>query len=175
MEQCANIMSNPFSKLTLADALAHNRKVELGRKPLQVHTPASLMADKREGETQKKATQLIAANGQGSHLEQKFEQLWAEVGGPKLEAEFRFHPTRRWRADFCHAPSRTLIEIEGGVWGGRHTRGGGFLGDSEKYLAAFLLGFSVVRLTAPQLTREILAAVLGRIAPNTRGTPANIG
>ena len=157
MEQCANLMSNPFAKLTLADALAHNRKVELGRKPLRPHTPASLMADKREGETQ------------------KFQQLWAEVGGPKLEAEFRFHPTRRWRADFYHAPSRTLIEIEGGVWGGRHTRGGGFLADSEKYLAAFLLGFSVVRLTAPQLTREILAAVLARVAPSGRGTPANIG
>ena len=118
---------------------------------------------------------MIKANGQGSHLEQKFETLWAEVGGPKLEAEFRFHPTRRWRADFYHAPSRTLIEIEGGVWGGRHTRGGGFLADSEKYLAAFLLGYSVVRLTAPQLTRENLAALLARITPNTRGTPANIG
>ena len=99
----------------------------------------------------------------------------AQAGIPAPVAEFRFHPTRRWRADFCHAPSRTLIEIEGGVWGGRHTRGGGFMADSEKYLAAFLLGYSVVRLTAPQLTREILAAVLGRIAPNTRGTPANIG
>ena len=168
-------MSNPFAKLTLADALAHNRKVELGRKPLQAYTPASLMADKRESETQKKATQLIKANGQGSHLEQKFEKLWAEVGGQKLEAEFRFHPTRRWRADFYHAPSRTLIEIEGGVWGGRHTRGGGFMADSEKYLAAFLLGYSVVRLTAPQLTRENLAAVLARVAPSVRGTPANIG
>ena len=47
-------MSNPFAKLTLADALAHNRKVELGRKPLRPHTPASLMSDKREGETHKK-------------------------------------------------------------------------------------------------------------------------
>ncbi len=45
-----------------------------------------------------------------SRLERRFADLWRAAGGPKLEAEFRFHPQRRWRADFAHVPSRTLIE-----------------------------------------------------------------
>jgi hypothetical protein len=49
-----------------------------------------------------------------------------------LEREFHFHPTRRWRADFAHLPSRTLIEIEGGIYvNGRHNRAGGFAADLE--------------------------------------------
>lgn len=38
-----------------------------------------------------------------SRLENRFETLWRALGGPELEREFRFHPTRRWRADFAHA------------------------------------------------------------------------
>jgi hypothetical protein len=45
----------------------------------------------------------------------RFETLWRALGGPELDRESRFHPTRRWRADFAHQPSRTLIEIEGGI------------------------------------------------------------
>ena len=47
-------------------------------------------------------------------LEGRFLRLWESLGGPPLEKEFRFHPGRRWRADFAHLPSRTLIEVEGG-------------------------------------------------------------
>jgi hypothetical protein len=58
-----------------------------------------------------------------SRLESRFEWLWRTHGGPNLEGEFRFHSERRWRADFAHLPSRTLIEIEGGIYiSGRHNR-----------------------------------------------------
>ncbi len=61
-------------------------------------------------------------------------------------AEFRFHPTRKWRADFAIPSIRLLIEIDGGIWsGGRHTRGGGFIGDMEKLNAAACLGYRVLR------------------------------
>jgi hypothetical protein len=76
------------------------------------------------------------------------------VDGPNLEIELKFHPTRRWRADYAHHASKTLIEIEGGAWGGRHSRGGGFLADAEKYWEATKLGWSIVRWTAPLITRE---------------------
>jgi hypothetical protein len=76
-----------------------------------------------------------------------FERFWLEAGGSPLEKEFRFAPPRKWRADYVHMPSMTIIEIEGGVWtGGRHTRAQGFINDARKYNAARLLGFSVFRL-----------------------------
>ena len=90
-----------------------------------------------------------------SRLEAKFALYWRGLGGPELEREFRFHPERKWRADFAHVESRTLIEIEGGIYvegGGRHNRSAGFIADTEKYLEAFLAGWSVVRLTSAQIT-----------------------
>ena len=89
-----------------------------------------------------------------SRLESRFLLLWRVAGGPPLEREVRFHTSRRWRADFAHLESRTLIEIEGGIYlagGGRHNRGGGYAKDAEKYLEAALAGWRVLRLTAVQL------------------------
>jgi len=88
-----------------------------------------------------------------SRLERRFLLYWQSLGGPVLEREYRFHPTRKWRADFAHIESRTLIEIEGGIYiRGRHNRAAGFIADAEKYLEAFLAGWSVVRLTSEQIT-----------------------
>ena len=89
-----------------------------------------------------------------SKLESKFLFLWRVAQGPTLERELVFHPTRKWRADFAHLESRTLIEIEGGIFmraGGRHTRGSGYAKDAEKYLEAVLAGWRVIRLTERQL------------------------
>ena len=90
----------------------------------------------------------------GSKLESQFLFLWRVAQGPTLEREVKFHPARKWRADFGHLESRTLIEIEGGIFmraGGRHTRGGGYANDAEKYLEAALAGWTVLRLTERQL------------------------
>jgi len=70
--------------------------------------------------------------------------------------EYRFHPVRKWRADYACETTRTLIEIEGGAWGGRHARGGGFLKDAEKYLEAAFMGWRLIRLTAPLITEDNL-------------------
>ena len=89
-----------------------------------------------------------------SRLESKFLLLWRVAQGPPLEREVKFHSSRRWRADFAHMESRTLIEIEGGIFlpgGGRHNRGGGYAKDAEKYLEAVLAGWTVIRLTEKQL------------------------
>ncbi len=89
-----------------------------------------------------------------SKLESKFLLLWRVAQGPPLEREFRFHPERKWRADFAHPGSRTLIEVEGGIFlkgGGRHSRGTGYANDAEKYLEAALHGWTVLRLTERQL------------------------
>jgi very-short-patch-repair endonuclease len=102
-----------------------------------------------------------------SRLESKFALYWRGLGGPELEREFRFHPERKWRADFAHIESRTLIEIEGGIYiQGRHNRAAGFIADAEKYLEAFLAGWSVVRLTSAQIStptvERLIAAIRSR-------------
>ena len=101
-----------------------------------------------------------------SRLENRFETLWRALDGPELVREFRFHPTRRWRADFAHVKSRTLIEIEGGIYvNGRHNRGAGFAADLEKYLEAALAGWRVVRFGPNELTAENV----GRLVALMRG------
>lgn len=88
-----------------------------------------------------------------SPLEKTFSLYWKSISGQNLEREFRFHPTRRWRFDFAHIETKTAIEIEGGIWsGGRHNRGAGFSADCDKYNEAILCGWTVFRLTCPQIT-----------------------
>ena len=99
----------------------------------------------------------------GSKLESRFLFLWRVAQGPALEREFRFHPERKWRADFGHLESRTLIEIEGGIFipgGGRHSRGLGYAKDAEKYLEAVLAGWTVIRLTEKQLDLDFIERIV---------------
>ena len=96
-----------------------------------------------------------------STLESRFSELWNLLDGPELLPEYRFHPQRRWRADFAHPASMTLIEIEGGVWNrGRHLTPKGFMADAEKYLTAALDGWAVLRLTEPQIKPETLRHII---------------
>jgi hypothetical protein len=96
-----------------------------------------------------------------SRLESKFHFLWKAADGPALERELIFFPGRRWRADFAHLPSRTLIEIEGGIWiQGRHNRAEGFLADIEKYFEAALAGWTVLRLSERQLKPETIERIV---------------
>lgn len=64
------------------------------------------------------------------------------------EREYVFSSPRKWRADFAFVAEKILVEIEGAVWsGGRHTRGTGFSSDCDKYNAAAILGYRVLRFT----------------------------
>lgn len=88
------------------------------------------------------------------------------AAGIPYQREVRFDPSRKWRADFC-VGTRVLVEVEGGIWsGGRHTRGSGFAKDLEKYTAASIAGFTVIRVSTEQVeSGEALALVeeaLGR-------------
>ena len=78
------------------------------------------------------------------------------VGLPEPEREYRFHSRRRWRLDLAYPALRIGIEIEGGTWArGRHTRGQGYADDCEKYNAAVLLGWRVLRYTPAQLGQAV--------------------
>lgn len=67
---------------------------------------------------------------------------------PDPEREYRFDDKRRWRFDFAWPDRKIAVEVEGGTWGGgRHTTGAGFKADCEKYAAAQLAGWIVLRVT----------------------------
>jgi very-short-patch-repair endonuclease len=110
-----------------------------------------------------------------SRLESRFLLLWRVAQGPPLEREVKFHASRRWRADFAHLASRTLIEIEGGIFlpgGGRHSRGAGYAKDAEKYLEAVLAGWTVIRLTERQLEIDFIERIVAllRQSSSSEGT-----
>lgn len=83
-----------------------------------------------------------------SHLEWTLAHQIEAEGLPEPEREYKFHPKRKWRADFCWPDHRLIVEVEGGTRsGGRHTRPIGFEGDCEKQNAAELAGWTYLRFT----------------------------
>lgn len=133
-------------------------------------TPAMVAAHNakaRSGRIAATAQAILAEPS--SHLERRFLLIWAGIGGPELTPQFKWFPGRKFCADFVHLPSKTLIEIEGGAHMGKgHTGGDGFVADAEKHHLAWLRGWTVVRLTAPMLTDEVLTATAMRLTVNTR-------
>lgn len=84
-------------------------------------------------------------------------------------SEYRFHPDRKWRADFAIPSAKILIEIDGGVWsGGRHTRGAGFLGDMEKLTSAAVLGYRVLRYAPKDCNAKNVSRILNDVAEAMR-------
>jgi very-short-patch-repair endonuclease len=61
--------------------------------------------------------------------------------------ELKFCDDRRWRFDFAYPDRKLAVEIEGGTGRvrGRHVRPAGFRSDCEKYNAAAMLGWRVLR------------------------------
>lgn len=67
-------------------------------------------------------------------------------------AEYRFAIPRRWRFDFCWCDAKLAIELEGGTRSnGRHNRAAGYAADCEKYNAAMMAGWRVLRFTGDML------------------------
>lgn len=86
--------------------------------------------------------------------------LLAAHGIPAPTPEYRFHPERKWRFDFAWPDKLLALEIEGGVFtGGRHSRGAGMLADMEKYNAAAILGWRVLRCVPRQLSGEAITTI----------------
>lgn len=80
--------------------------------------------------------------------------------------EYVFHPVRKWRFDYAFPSAKIALEVEGGVYtGGRHIRPKGFLGDVDKYNAAAVMGWRVLRVVPDRLrtfaTIEMLKSAMG--------------
>lgn len=75
--------------------------------------------------------------------------------GLHVVSEYRFDPIRHWRFDWALPSHKVALEVEGGAFSrGRHTRGAGFVKDMEKYNAATLAGWKVLRVTPDQLLSD---------------------
>lgn len=84
-----------------------------------------------------------------------------ESGLPEPQLEFKFHPERKWRFDFAwlqeglDGVARVALEVEGGIWtGGAHGRGSGIARDIEKYNAAAVCGWRVLRCQPKDLCTQ---------------------
>jgi len=140
----------------------HTKKIAL-RAP-KIYKTAPKKAPKKSTKAVKKAAKKPAKSpAKRSHLEVRWIREWKRQGGPELVEEFMFHPTRKWHADFAHLESKLLIEIEGGAYGGRHTRGKGFVEDLDKYASAWLHGYTVLRIGAHQVKGYVIRAVIERL------------
>ena len=95
-----------------------------------------------------------------SENEQWFLTQWKRMGGPIPEMEFRFHPTRKWRADFAWPDRKTILEIQG-FGHQKHSR---YHGDIEKMNAAQVMGWRYFQLTYKMIAQEdlsVLDALMG--------------
>ena len=107
-------------------------------------------------------------------LDRKFREAFTKAGGrlEDLVPEFVFAAPRKWRADFFHPASKTLIELEGGLHLiGRHNSPEGYARDCQKYNAASALGYRLFRLPSNLITEQYLRSVVEWLAAPTRPQP----
>lgn len=108
-------------------------------------------------------TDLIPSAPALTVTERAFLQRLKERRVPEPEREVRFSPDRRWRFDWSWSQQKLALEVEGGVWtGGRHTRGGGFLADCEKYNDAAVRGWRLLRVQPRDLANYATVDLIQR-------------
>lgn len=89
----------------------------------------------------------------------EIEQFLTYGGFGQVESEYRFHPTRRWRADWALVDHKIMIEYDGVTGATGFNRRGdessvghisvnGVLRDAEKSNEAQLLGWVCLRVNA---------------------------
>ena len=108
-----------------------------------------------------------------------FEAMCAAHGLREPVPEFRFDPGRKWMLDYAWPEARVALEVEGGVFGrgkpcpmckrrraGAHSSIERMLSDMEKYNAAAIQGWCVIRCTPDDVQTgkvfEILKRAFGR-------------
>ena len=88
-------------------------------------------------------------------LEGDFLVLWRLIDGEPPVRPYRFRPGRKSEFDFAWPIVKVAVEIEGGHYSrGRHVRPAGFQRDAEKYNAAVLLGWRLLRYTGDDLKKR---------------------
>jgi len=107
-----------------------------------------------------------------SELEDKLLKKMADNGLPVPERDYRFHPKRKWLFDFAWPRIKVAVEVDGGTWSrGRHTRGGGYAKDVEKFNCATIMGWRVLHFTAEQIEDTYAIKTIWRVM----GGPTYVG
>jgi very-short-patch-repair endonuclease len=83
--------------------------------------------------------------------ERWFESRWKLIGGQPYEAQYRYHPTRKWRADYTFPSVKILLECDGG---GHKMYWKVYRNDVEKMNAALFLGWQVFRVTTDMVRAD---------------------
>lgn len=107
-------------------------------------------------------TDRVDTRGLNAH-ESEFAALW-DAYYPTIDLYTQYtdyNPKKRCPLDFAHLPSRTGIEIQGGVWmqKGGHSSGTGILRDYQKARLALSHGWAIVPVSTQEFTQEVLATV----------------
>lgn len=94
-----------------------------------------------------------------SKWEDRFRTLITGLGAPIWCEQYRFDSVRLWRFDFAWPERKIAFEMEGAIWmkgfggrtGGGHSHPMGIEKDIEKYNAASIQGWAVIRITDKML------------------------
>ena len=88
-----------------------------------------------------------------SAWETYFESQLIEAGFTGYVREYKFHPKRGFRFDFCFKDIKLALEVNGGVYSkGGHTSGPGYSKDMEKLALAAIEGYTVIQMTTGQVS-----------------------
>lgn len=99
--------------------------------------------------------------GRKSHGNAVFAAFLSAAGLPAPIAEYQFHPTRRWRLDYCWRAELVALEVQGGIFRqGRHTRGTALLAEWEKLNTAAGLGYRFIFVQPRDLCTAATASFL---------------
>lgn len=103
-----------------------------------------------------------------SELEETLAGQLRLRGVKGIRRQFRFHPVRKWAADFAIPPD-LIVEVDGGTWvGGAHSRGAGQNNDFEKQNAAVLMGYVVMRFTTDHVASGYAADTIAEYLKKRR-------
>ena len=131
------------------DAAAHNARVR------------SLRSEMRE---QQAAHRVVSPKADAGHKPDAASRapiypligLCRAAGLPDPVPEYRWHPVRKYRADYALVLERVLIEYDGGLFiNGGHSRGKARLYDMAKDRAATLLGWRVLRYGGGEMAQTV--------------------
>ena len=142
-------------------------------------TYKQLLANMEKGETDVTVTDMMnepteaqkelrreARKAANEALSKPFERLWVMLDGPPLKKEFQFfrEKGRKWKTDYTHIGTMTMIELEGAIFSEKSGhKGAGQIDDMRKYNTARIEGYQVFTLGTGMITVDDVQPIIDHI------------